>query len=115
VQRLIFAFRPQGQCQCETHNPYARTQKLWRFTSAEKLGQLASIGKPASNDLLEIEGYLRVQIDIRFVHEPELKPILADRPLIDMMVLGGVLPIWPEPLIPLKAAFSFKHAHKELL
>ena len=48
--------------------------------SAEKLWQLASIGKPASNDLLEIEGYLRVQIDVRFVHELELKPILADRP-----------------------------------
>ena len=52
--------------------------------SAEKLWQLASIGKPASNGLLEIEGYLRVQIDIRFVHELELKPILADRPLIDI-------------------------------
>ena len=52
------------------------------YTGA-KLWQLASIGKPASNDLLAIEGYLRVQIDIRFVHKLELKPILADRPLID--------------------------------
>ena len=29
-------------------------------------------------------GYLRVQIDVRFVPELELKPILADRPLTDI-------------------------------
>jgi len=46
----------------------------------------SSIRKPASNGLLEIEGYLRVQIDVRFVHKLELKPILADRPLIDITV-----------------------------